>query len=55
MCACVRVFVLFTCQDVDALSFRDPLDHEVGGAGVGHLAPLQGLFQNLLLGVKGTL
>lgn len=40
-----------TGQDVDAVSFRDSLHHQVGCARVGHLAPLQSLLQDLLFGV----
>ena len=40
-----------TGEDVDAVSFRNSLHHQVGGARVGHLAPLQGLFQDFLFGM----
>lgn len=40
-----------TGEDVDAVTFGDSLHHQVGCAGVGHLAPLQSLFQDLLLGM----
>lgn len=44
-----------TGEDVDALAFGNALHHQVGGCGVGHLAPLQHLFQDLLLGVQRPL
>lgn len=44
-----------TGEDAQPLPPGDLLDQQVGRAGLPEVAPLQGLFQNLLLGVQGPL